>query len=153
MRATLLLVGFFMIGAVSAGALPVEKLTIDTAKGPHGFTVEIAADDASRDRGLMFRKKLAPNAGMIFDFHQPMMVAFWMKDTPLSLDMLFVKEDGTISTIAAHAVPFSTAQIQSVEPVRAVIELNAGRAAELGIAPGDRVRDGVFGGLAKKAAH
>jgi hypothetical protein len=149
MRATLLAFGFVMTSVATAGALPVEKLTIDSAKGPRAFTMEIAADDASRDRGLMFRKKLAPNAGMIFDFHQPMMVAFWMKNTPLSLDLLFVKPDGTISTVAAHAVPFSTAQIQSVEPVRAVIELNAGRAAELGIAPGDRVRDGVFGGLAK----
>lgn len=106
--------------------------------------MEVAADDASRGTGLMHRTHLAPDAGMLFDFHTSVMTAFWMKDTPLPLDMLFVRSDGTISTIAANAVPYSLAEIQSAEPVRAVIEINGGLARRLGIAPGDRVRAAIF---------
>ncbi len=136
-----------LVPAADAAAprhLPVETVAIATHGGLRSFRMEIAADDASRATGLMHRTHLAPNAGMLFDFQKPLMAAFWMKDTPLPLDMLFVRADGTISTIAANAVPFSTAEIASAEPIRVVIEINGGLARTLGIAPGDRVRAPMF---------
>ena len=128
-----------MGSAESALALPVETIIIDTQKGARKFSVEVAADQPAQARGLMFRKEMDADAGMIFPFDPPQFVAFWMKNTFIPLDMLFVKPDGTISTITANAEPLSEKSIPSVEPVRAVIELNGGRAAALGIAPGDRV--------------
>ncbi len=125
-------------------SLPVETIRIDTAGGPKALTVEIAADAISQERGLMFRRDLPPDAGMLFDFHQEARVSFWMKNTPLPLDMLFVKADGTVSSVEPNAVPFSTDSIPSAEPVRAVIEINGGRAQQLGIKPGDRVRAAIF---------
>lgn len=127
-----------------AKALPVEDITILTRSGPKVFHVEIAADQDSRELGLMHRTQMAPDAGMLFDFQDTVLVSFWMKDTPLSLDMLFVRPDGRISTIAPNAVPYSTTPIRSAEPVRAVIEINGGLASSLGIAPGDRVRAPIF---------
>jgi uncharacterized membrane protein (UPF0127 family) len=132
------------VSSAAATRLPVETVTIQTHGGARIFHMEVAADAASRARGLMHRTHLAPNAGMFFDFGTNVMTAFWMKDTPLPLDMLFVRSDGTISTIAANAVPFSTAEIESAEPIRAVIEINGGAAKKLGIAPGDRVRASIF---------
>ncbi len=119
--------------------LPVETIVIDTKTGPHRFRVEVAADNESRERGLMFRKSMAPDAGMLFDFHTPQLVSFWMENTILPLDMLFVRADGTIARIKANATPYSEETIPSGEPVQLVIELNAGRAAALGISEGARV--------------
>lgn len=125
--------------ASSLPALPVETITIDTKSGPHSFTVEVAADDESRERGLMYRTAMAPDAGMLFDFRTPQLVSFWMENTVLPLDMLFVRADGTIARIRPNATPYSRENIPSGEPVQVVIELNAGRAAALGIAEGGRV--------------
>jgi len=133
--------------------LPVSSLVIQTAHGPVRFHVELAEDEASQERGLMFRKTLAPDAGMLFDYRRPSMVTFWMKNTILPLDMIFIRADGTISSIHADAVPETTTVIPSTEPVRAVLEINGGRARALGIAPGDRVRHAIFGdGLARPQA-
>ena len=142
--------GFLMLALASAAAgtprgLPVERVVIETQAGPRAFKMEIAADDASRALGLMHRTHLAKDAGMLFDFKTTVMTAFWMKDTPLPLDMLFVRADGTISTVAANAVPYSTAEIASAEPIRAVIEIGGGQARALGIAPGDRIQARMFG--------
>ena len=149
MRPILAALGLLILalGAAHAAAhhLPVESVVIETRTGPRAFKMEVAADDASRAQGLMHRTHLAKDAGMLFDFKTAVMTAFWMKDTPLPLDMLFVRADGTISTVAANAVPYSTAEIASAEPVRAVIEIGGGQAQALGIAPGDRVRARVFG--------
>ncbi|HEV2561250.1 MAG TPA: DUF192 domain-containing protein [Rhizomicrobium sp.] len=146
----LLLVAIFAAllpaSANAAPALPVSLLTINTANGPAKFIVEVAADPATQERGLMYRRGMAPNAGMLFDFHQPAYVSFWMKNTILPLDMIFIRPDGTISTIAANAKPYSLDLIRSAEAVRAVLEINAGRAAALGIEPGERVRHAIFGG-------
>jgi len=125
--------------AAQAASLPVETITIDTKAGPHSFTVEVAADDESRERGLMYRKEMAPDAGMLFDFHTPQLVSFWMENTILPLDMLFVRRDGTIARIKANATPYSRENIPSGEPIQLVIELNAGRAAALGITEGAKV--------------
>lgn len=127
-----------------AAALPVTTITVDGAKGSTPFKVEVAGDSASQEKGLMYRKTLAPNAGMLFDFHTTVMTSFWMKNTVLPLDIIFVRSDGTISSIAANAVPYSEAAIPSTEPIRAVLEINAGRAKALGIEPGDKVHAAIF---------
>jgi hypothetical protein len=124
--------------------LPTETISIDTAGGTKSFTVEVAADPWSQQRGLMYRRDLASNAGMLFDFHQEGRVDFWMKNTPLPLDMLFIRGDGTVSAVQPNAIPFSTATIPSPEPVRAVLEINGGEALALGIKPGDRVHAPIF---------
>jgi uncharacterized protein len=124
--------------------LPVETIRIDTAGGPQAFHVEVAADHVSQERGLMFRSEMAPDAGMLFDLHQSEQIAFWMKNTELPLDMVFIRADGTVSSIEPNAVPYSTDPIPSAEPVRAVLEINGGRANALGIKPGDKVRAAIF---------
>ena len=125
--------------------LPQTPLVIQTAKGPVRFSVEMAVTWPQQERGLMFRKSVAPNAGMLFDFMKESEQAFWMKNTLIPLDMLFIKADGRIARIAANAKPLSTDSIPSYEPVRAVLEIAGGRAAELGLKPGDQVRNAVFG--------
>jgi len=101
------------------------------------FAIEIADDDAERARGLMFREDLAPDAGMLFDFSEERPVAFWMQNTLIPLDMLFIRADGSIARVHAEAVPMDRTSIPSGEPVRFVLEIPGGRAAELGIAAGD----------------
>ena len=115
-------------------------LTVRTAGGKTlDFTVEVAATADQRERGLMFRKTMAPDHGMIFDFGNPRPVMMWMKNTPLPLDMLFIDAEGTVRHIKENAEPFSEAIIDSQGDVKYVVELNGGIAAKLGIAPGDRV--------------
>jgi uncharacterized membrane protein (UPF0127 family) len=153
MRARFLLaIALFVLAGCSRPAaetspigLPMETIVIDTDHGPATFQVEIAADNASRERGLMFRKTMEPDHGMLFDFKVTEGVAFWMKNTILPLDMIFIREDGTISSVAPDATPYSTLEIPSAEPIRAVLELNAGRAAALDIVPGDVVHAKPFG--------
>jgi hypothetical protein len=145
-----LFVAFFvcMISAgmmADASALPVTMITIDTASGHSKFKVEVAGDHASQEKGLMFRKTMPRDAGMIFDFHTTVMTSFWMKNTILPLDIIFIRSDGTVSSIAANAVPYSEALIPSSEPIRAVLELNAGRARAIGMVPGDKVHSTIFG--------
>lgn len=124
--------------------LPVSDLTITTAHGPVHFTVELANTDEARRRGLMYREHMGPDHGMLFDFVRPAYQAFWMKNTILPLDMIFIRGDGTISSIAANTTPYSLAAVRSQERVRAVLEINAGRAALLGIMPGQQVQNVIF---------
>jgi uncharacterized protein len=124
---------------------PTAPLTIVTATGPHKFTVEVATTPAQMEQGLMFRQSLAPDAGMIFDFKAPTVASMWMKNTLIPLDMLFVDAHGRIVNIHERAVPGSLEAIDAAAPVRAVIELNGGTAARLGIKPGDRVVFPIFG--------
>jgi uncharacterized protein len=125
--------------------LPQKPLIIETTKGLVRFTVEMATTWPQQETGLMFRKVVAPNQGMLFDFGKDDPVSFWMKNTLIPLDMLFIKKDGRIARIAANAKPLSTDGIPSYEPVRAVLEIAGGRAAELGLKPGDLVRNAAFG--------
>ncbi len=125
--------------------LPLEPLAIETAAGKRLFQVEVARTEQQRATGLMFRHELAPDRGMLFDFEIERHVAMWMKNTPLSLDMLFIAADGRVVRIAAHTEPFSTERIVSGEKVASVLELLAGSAERLGIAPGDEVRHSMFG--------
>ncbi len=124
--------------AVLAGT---SRLTIHTASGAHVFEVEEALTEAQRERGLMNRKTMAPDRGMIFRFPSSSVVSFWMKNTFIPLDMLFVRGDGTLAGIAENATPLSLDTIQSPEPVRYVVELNAGQAARIGAKEGDRLEN------------
>lgn len=104
------------------------------------FAVEVAATAEQQERGLMFRRRVAPNGGMIFPLPDPVVATFWMKNTLIPLDMVFIRQDGTIARIAARTEPMSLAVVSAGEPVVAVLELAGGRAAALGIRPGDQVR-------------
>lgn len=126
------------------GRLPTQPLTIATSKGVAHFTVEIADTDATRERGLMFRRKLGPREGMLFDFHTPQTVSFWMKNTYIPLDMVFIAPDGRIVSIARNAVPFDETPIWSGGAVTGVLEIAGGRAAEVGAEPGDMVTARMF---------
>ena len=115
------------------------ELAIETRGGAvHRFTVELALTPEQRQRGLMFRERMAPDHGMLFDFETPQPIVMWMRNTPLPLDMLFIDADGRIAGVAADTTPFSEAMIPSPRPVRFVLEVNAGTARQLGIAAGDR---------------
>ena len=122
-----------------------SSLVIVTASREIKFDVEMATTDAERAHGLMYRKQLGAYEGMLFDFFQEMPVSFWMKNTLIPLDMVFIAGDGTIKHVHANAVPMSTDTIPSQYPVRAVLEINGGSAALLGIKPGDKVRHAIFG--------
>lgn len=131
--------------------LPQSDLVIVTSgKGPQRFTVELADNDQSRARGMMFRQSMAPDAGMLFDFKQEQMASFWMRNTLIPLDMIFIKADGTILNIHQRAIPRDETGINSTGPVRAVLEVNGGTASRLGIKPGDRVQHAIFGNPPKK---
>ena len=120
-------------------------LEIVSKTGVHAFAVELATNNEERERGLMFRKELPEGQGMLFDFERDQPVAFWMHNTYISLDMIFIRGDGRIAHIAENTEPMSDRLIPSGGPVRAVLEVIAGTARKLGIAPGDRVEGSIFG--------
>ncbi len=120
--------------------LPRSEVQVETAGGRHVFQVWIAENDLSRRRGLMFIRELQQDQGMLFLFDQPAFASFWMKNTYLSLDIVFIAPDGTIANIAHETPPLSLAPIESVAPVAAVLELLAGTAARIGLVAGDRIR-------------
>jgi uncharacterized protein len=122
-----------------------SSLMIVTGSRSIKFDVEMAVTEAQREHGLMFRKQLGPYEGMLFDFFHEQPVTFWMKNTLIPLDMVFIGSDGTIKHIHANAVPLSTDTIPSHFPVRAVLEINGGSARLLGIKPGDKVKHPIFG--------
>ena len=126
----------------SAGGLEIVPLKIVSGGRTHNFQVEVARTPEQQSRGLMYRDRLAPNRGMIFPYATPQPARFWMKNTPNSLDLIFVGADGRIESIAPDAVPFSEEGISSVGPIAAVLEIAGGRAAELGLQAGDRVQWG-----------
>jgi uncharacterized membrane protein (UPF0127 family) len=127
-----------------ARAAEAQALEIVTRNGVHKFSVEVAATDQDRQRGLMFRRELPEGHGMLFDFKQDLNVSMWMKNTYVPLDMIFIRADGRIHRIAADTVPESTAVISAGAPVRAVLEIVAGTAQKLGIKAGDRVAHPLF---------
>ena len=122
-----------------------SELTIVSATGPHRFTVEVAETPEQMEQGLMFRRTMAADAGMLFDYKTPVVATMWMRNTLIPLDMLFVDAHGAIVSIHERAVPQSLDVIAAAAPVRAVIELNGGTAARLGIAVGDQVQHPIFG--------
>ena len=122
----------------------LETLVIETGSVPIRFDVEVMRTDAERQRGMMGRAYLPQQRGMLFDFGAPEDVRMWMKDTPLPLDIIFIRADGTIARIT-KGEPFSTRVLPSGEPVLAVLELNGGTSTKLNIQPGNVVRHKLFG--------
>jgi hypothetical protein len=122
-----------------------DQLAIETAGGAQQFAVELAVTSEQRAQGLMYRQRMAADAGMLFLYPAARPVSMWMKNTVIPLDMLFIGDDGRILHIAERAIPGSTATISSMQPARAVLELNGGTAARLKIQVGDRVLYRTFG--------
>lgn len=128
-----------------ADPMEVTPLTIVGADASHAFSVEVANDRDEISFGLMERESMDADKGMLFDFDPPREPSMFMKNTLIPLDMLFIAEDGSIEMIARNTVPGSLRTISPGVPVRAVLELNGGQAAELGIKPGDTVQHPLFG--------
>jgi uncharacterized membrane protein (UPF0127 family) len=122
----------------------LEKLEIDTASGPHILQVEVMHTEQERERGLMFRKYLPKDRGMLFDFPVEQPVMMWMKNTYIPLDMVFVDHNGRVVGIARNAEPLSETIIPSGAPAAGVLEINGGEAAALGLETGDVVHHPLF---------
>ena len=142
--ALLVLVFPFSLSAFAAGAQTLDKLEIITASGIHEFSVELASNDAEREKGLMYRRFMPPDRGMLFDFKREEPVMFWMKNTYIPLDMIFISRAGVVTNIAANAEPLSERLIPSGGPCYGVLELNGGAAASISVRPGDKVRHPIF---------
>jgi uncharacterized protein len=127
-----------------AQQLDTEKLAIITATGRHEFEVEIADDPAEQSKGLMFRESMPADHGMLFDFGKSRMVQMWMKNTPMPLDMVFVRADGSVAGIAERTEPFSLDVISSQVPVSFVLEIRAGVSRLIDLKPGDRLEHRLF---------
>ena len=137
---------FVSLFVAASLARPVGPQTIEIASktGVHMFTVEVADNDADRAKGLMYRKELPEGQGMLFDFHRDQEVSFWMQNTYIPLDMIFIRGDGRILRIEENTEPLSTRLIPSRGAVQAVLEVIGGTSRKLGIAPGDRVASPIF---------
>ncbi len=141
-RILLVLLPLYAALAIAPAATAAEQATlvVETAEGrSHAFSVEVVTTPQEMALGLMYRTQLAADAGMLFVYPAPRETSFWMQNTYLPLDMLFINDDGVIHHIAKRTVPLSTAPVPSNGPVRAVLEINGGASDRLGIAPGDRV--------------
>jgi uncharacterized membrane protein (UPF0127 family) len=119
--------------------LEVIPLRVDTARGPHAFRVEVARSEAEQAKGLMFRTAMGPDEGMLFPRTPPDIASFWMRNTVIPLDIVFIGLDHRIINIAANAVPYDETPLSAKGTTLAVLELNGGRASALGIGPGDKV--------------
>ncbi|MCJ8157144.1 DUF192 domain-containing protein [Sphingomonas sp. LaA6.9] len=127
------------VSAASAEEQALLPLSVKTAKGVHNFRVEVARTSEEQAQGLMYRTSLPDDGGMLFPFSPPRPASFWMKNTLIPLDMIFIRADGSIARIAEETVPQSLEGVSSGEPVAAVLEIAGGRSAALGIAEGDHV--------------
>jgi uncharacterized protein len=136
----------WMLASGSARAASIQPLEIVTKTGVHVFSVEMATTEDEKTTGLMYRKELADGKGMLFDFTPEQEVSMWMKNTYISLDMIFIRADGRILRIAENTEPLSTKIIPSRGQAKAVLEVIAGTALKYGIAPGDRVGHPLFNG-------
>lgn len=123
-----------------------EPLQVVTSGGVRNFRVRIADDDAERERGLMFVSVMPDDEGMLFDFDAPAMRSFWMKNTLIPLDIIFIGANGRIINIAENTTPYSLDPVPSTAPATAVLEIGGGLSAELGIKPGDRIVHRIFAG-------
>ncbi len=126
-------------------AMRHDMLKIVTSSGEHTFKVEIAETDEQKARGLMFRRSLADDAGMLFPYSTDQEITMWMRNTYISLDMVFIRSDGIVHRIAKGTEPFSEAVIASNGAVRAVLEIRAGIADKIGLKPGDKIVFPLFG--------
>lgn len=144
------LVAFVLVSCAGCGTPkgpngePLERLSITTSTGKHRFWVEIADDDAERQRGLMERPPLADDRGMLFQFSDVAERGFWMHDTPSSLDIIYIDPRGRIVSIVERAAPENDTILPSNGPASGVLELRAGRSDEIGAKPGDKIRHPFF---------
>ena len=146
LRALALVVPLLVSSAAMAVEFDRSTLVIDSESGRHEFSVELALTPEQRTQGLMYRKSMAPDGGMLFDFGtSPQRAAMWMRNTLIPLDMVFILPDGRVESIAERTIPQSLEVISSRGPVRGVLELNGGTASRLGIKPGDLVEHAIFG--------
>lgn len=145
-RGALLIAAAFAIVAlpVAAIAQTLEAVTLVTSSGRHTFQVEVMRTPEQRARGLMFRRFMPQDRGMLFDFERVEPVSMWMQNTFIPLDMVFIRADGTVARIAEQTEPLSTRTIPSGEPVLGVLEINGGVAARIGLKPGDKVEHPLF---------
>ncbi|MDX2142981.1 MAG: DUF192 domain-containing protein [Rhodospirillaceae bacterium] len=133
------------LNPAKAQALPLTPLSIQTKAGKVDFQVEVADDEQERSTGLMHRSDLAADRGMLFDFKTPRPVSFWMRNTFIPLDMIFIGKDGTILAIAENTVPHNDKGVGPGSiPILAVLELAGGVSKAKGIAPGDKVSHAIF---------
>jgi uncharacterized membrane protein (UPF0127 family) len=132
--------------------LPQSRVQVLTDSGKHRFKVWIAATEESQQRGLMFVRALPPQHGLLFLFPEPRYTSFWMKDTFLALDIVFIAADGRVVRIVAGATPQSLEPMDSGAPVKAALEVVAGTAARIGLKPGDRVLHPALGAPAAQTA-
>ncbi|SHH21501.1 DUF192 domain-containing protein [Bradyrhizobium erythrophlei] len=140
------MVAFFALAAPAAQAATFEPLEIVTKSGVQVFSVEMATTEQEKETGLMYRKEVPDGKGMLFDFSPPQEVSMWMKNTYVSLDMIFIRADGRILRIAENTEPMSTKIISSQGPAKGVLEVVAGTAKKYGIEPGDHVGHPLFNG-------
>jgi uncharacterized protein len=135
---------YLVLPLPAARGAELQTLEIASKTGVHVFTVELAVTDEERERGLMFRRSVPEFTGMLFDFKRDQEVSMWMKNTYVSLDMIFIQSDGRIRRIAENTERESLKIIPSGGPVRAVLEVAAGTARKLGIEPGDRIASPIL---------
>lgn len=135
--AALRLAAWLLLASVVSACSADNVAVLHTSKGDFAFNLEIADTEQSRERGLMFRTSLAPDAGMLFDYHREQLATFWMQNTLIPLDMVFIAADGMVKTVHVNARPMDTTTIPSEVPVRFVLEIAGGRADEIGLKPGD----------------
>jgi uncharacterized protein len=135
---------YLVLPLPAARGAELQTLEIASKTGVHVFTVELAVTDEERERGLMFRRSVPEFTGMLFDFKRDQEVSMWMKNTYVSLDMIFIQSDGRIRRIAENTETESLKIIPSGGPVRAVLEVAAGTARKLGIEPGDRIASPIL---------
>ena len=143
--AVALLVALATVTAAAAGQVSDSRLEIVTASGPHPFNVEVMRSEPELEKGLMFRRHMDADKGMLFDFGEPQQVSMWMKNTYLPLDMVFIAKTGVVLSIKENAEPMSEHIIASGGLVTGVLELNAGTAKRIGVKIGDQVRHPMFG--------
>lgn len=149
------LIGVLVGLALFAGAevaraqAPVEALSVDTASGQHRFKVEVMRTEQDREKGLMFRKSMARDHGMLFEYQKEQPVTFWMHNTYLPLDLIFIAKDGQVLNIAHDAKPMDDSLIPSAGAALGVLEVDAGTAKAIDLAPGDRVHHKMFGDMAR----
>jgi uncharacterized membrane protein (UPF0127 family) len=135
---------FFVMGPGWADSAAVETVIVETERGRTAFEAEVADTPAERSEGLMFRDSMPRYRGMLFDFGKPRPVSMWMKNTKISLDMIFADTSGRVISIAENTVPYSTNPVSVDEPVKAVFEVNAGTARRIGLKPGGRLIHRIF---------
>jgi uncharacterized membrane protein (UPF0127 family) len=133
-----------LLAPVGAPASEKGTIVFKTETGEHSFDIEVMTTVLERAKGLMFRHTLPERSGMLFVYDRPQATTMWMKNTYIPLDMVFIAAGGTVHRIEANTEPFSTALISSEGDIIAVLELNAGEAARIGLKPGDRA---IYPGL------